>query len=292
VRRESCIHGGSCFDFPAPHVWFTVMKSPAIVILILALLAGPASAAGALDFTCPVDGTRWKQAPEIPGRVLGLRLDLKKLGTVAQPLPLPQCPRCRLVLFQTDMAPELVRRLKAFVTTPDYRQIAARRSTYLCLAQIEENLAAPPRHIAHAYLRASWQLEDRPGLHRAVLTCALEKFNEALATMSADDPEIANTGLLCGELERRLGLFEQASRRFASYRDADGYQQERIQQIILRQMGLIAQRDSAPHAVQESEERLIARPAEGGLIPEPIVVTPGASALPEKELKPRPKFSP
>src|SRR5688572_24356459 len=72
------------------------------------------------SFTCPIDGTSWKQTIETSTRPTGLRLDLKKLGDVVEPPTLPQCPKCQYVVFSESLAEPVMKKVKAFVLGGDY----------------------------------------------------------------------------------------------------------------------------------------------------------------------------
>jgi hypothetical protein len=212
-------------------------------------------------FLCPICGTRWEQRIESSGRSLGLRLDLRQIGDVVDPPTLPQCPKCRFPLFSDRLhaqandpaKAQAFKRLRSFVTGGDFQMLAAKNPSYFTLAQVQQHLEAPHRHIALSYLRASWQVEDRETACRRLLEKALTHYMAALDGMEADAPPYGDLALLCGEVERRLGKWEDAENRFRVL-EASGRLKGTPQAAIpAMQFRLIERRDSAPHTLEGPE---------------------------------------
>ena len=191
---------------------------------------------------------------ETSANVTGMRLDLKQLGDVVQPATLPQCPKCRAVLFTENFDLKLVLALKPFIDGKEFAQVSAEYPSYYALAQIQQHLKAPPYHIGHSYLRASWQAESKPAIAELCLAQAYESLSLALKSMEARDKRYANTALLLGELERRLARFEDAETRFRALAGVEALKEVGYQRVIERQMELIAKRDNKPHEILTSQD--------------------------------------
>ncbi len=227
------------------------------------LLACVAGAVNSLDqaFLCPICGTRWEQRIETSGHSLGLRLDLRQLGDVVDPPTLPQCPKCRFPLFSDRLNAQAndpakakaFKRLRSFVTGGDFQMLAAKNPSYFTLAQVQQLLEAPHRHIALSYLRASWQVEDREALSKRLLEKSREHFVKALDGMGADDRQFGDLALLCGEVERRLGKWEEAETRFRGLEESAALKGTPRAAIPGMQLRLIEARDSAPHALESRD---------------------------------------
>lgn len=213
------------------------------------------------DFTCPFDGHRWKQRMETSANMKGMRLDLRQLGDVVQPPTLPQCPKCRAVLFLDLFPPEIVSALRPFVESRDFAQAAGKYPSYHVFAQMQEWLKAPAYYIGHSYLRASWQSEDKPLVARKYLAFAHRSLSAAFEAMKTADKNYANTALLLGELERRLGRLEAADARFRSLMNSEPFKEAGHQRIITRQMELIANRDTLPRAIFATHDALVTAPS-------------------------------
>jgi hypothetical protein len=216
------------------------------------------------SYTCPIDGEKWTQRIETSTRPTGLRLDLKKLGDVVEPPTLPQCPKCGFIQFSDQLSEPVLKKLKAFIPSPDYQILAAKSPSWACLAQIQEfldgaglsrNPKTAPMQVGFSYLRAAWQVEDKPAQRDRFLGRAHERFLKVAQTMQPGDKDRLNVLLLCGELERRLGKFEAAEKRFRELLDAEEFKGEaRREPIVNLQLQLIADRDSTPHALGGGKE--------------------------------------
>lgn len=226
------------------------MKSVLKIVLVL-VCALPARAVNSLEqeFTCPIDGTQWRQRVESSSSPNGLRLDLRQLGDVVDPPTLPQCPKCRFPLFSDQLAPAVIERLKPFVLGADFQILASKYPAYFCLAQVQEFLRAPHRYVALSYLRASWQVEAHEASCRRMLERAHVQFAGALSEMKPDDRHLMETAMLCGEVERRLGQWEQAEKRFRQLAQDPSLADARLKLIVARQLMLIKLRDPEPRAL-------------------------------------------
>ena len=214
------------------------------------------------EFTCPIDGTQWKQRVESSANPRGLRLDLRQLGDVVDPPTMPQCPKCRFPLFSERLAEQAddpakakaFQKLKAFVLGADFQMLARKNPSYFSLAQVQEFLGAPHRNIALSYQRASWPVEDREAMCRRLLEKAREHFLAALDGLKPDESRFGEVALLCGETERRLGKWDEAEKRFRELQKAEGFKDPKKMPIVAMQLKLIELRDSRPRALDEKIE--------------------------------------
>jgi hypothetical protein len=233
------------------------------IFTLLWLLTCVACAVNTIEqnFLCPVCGTHWEQRIETSGRSRGLRLDLRQIGDVVDPPTLPQCTKCRFPLFSdrllaqaNDPAKEKAfKRLRTFVLGADFQMLASKNPSYFALAQVQELLDAPHRTIALSYLRASWQVEDREALCRRHLEKAHGHFTAALAEAGADERQRRDLALLCGEIERRLGKWDDAEKRFLELETSALLQGTPQAGIPALQLRLIARQDSAPHLLDGAD---------------------------------------
>ena len=215
------------------------------------------------EFTCPIDGAQWKQRVESSSNPRGLRLDLRQLGDVVDPPTLPQCPKCRFPLFSDQLAEAVIDRLKPFVLGADFQMVASKNPSYFNLAQVQEFLKAPDRYVALSYLRASWQVEDREAVCRRFIEKAHAHFEKALAGMKPGDRQFTDAALLCGEVERRLGKWEEAGKRFRDLGAHPGSMDARMTAITARQLQLIEARDASPQSIEAPGAAPDGSPANG-----------------------------
>lgn len=247
-------------------------------LLPLLLLACIGHAVNSMEreFLCPVCGTHWQQRVETSGRARGLRLDLRQTGDVVDPPSLPQCTKCRFPLFSERLVAQAndpakapaFKQLRTFVRGADFQMLTAKNPSYFALAQVQQLLKAPHRVIALSYLRASWQVEDRDAICRRLLEKALEHYVAARAEVRRDYRLRSDLALLCGEIERRLGKWDAAERRFSELQSSGILDDTPQANIPALQLRLIAQQDSAPHLidgadfVQHREPQAAAPPAD------------------------------
>jgi hypothetical protein len=138
-----------------------------------------------------------------------------------------------------------------------------------------------------SYLRASWQIEDRDAACRRLLEMAHTHFTAALAEMKPGDRQFTDLALQCGELERRLGKWEQAEKRFRDLEGGSGLDDARLKPIVALQLKLIELRDSTPRAMDAP----IAALAPHAGAPEPELSLPARGAA-AKDGKPDPNLLP
>ena len=233
------------------------------IFTLLLLLVCVAGAVNSLEreFLCPICGTHWEQRIESSGRARGLRLDLRQVGDVVEPPSLPQCTKCRFPLFSEQLLAQAndpakaqaFRQLRAFVRGPDFQMLAAKNPSYFALAQVQQLLKAPHRVIALSYLRASWQVEDREAVCRRLLEKAREHYVAALDEAGADERLSHDLALLCGEIERRLGKWDDAEKRFREMESSGILQGTPQADIPALQLRLVSLHDSAPHLIDGAD---------------------------------------
>jgi hypothetical protein len=232
------------------------------LLLLLSAVAGTALAVNSIeqDFTCPFDSHSWRQRMETSASAKGMRLDLRQFGDVIQPPTLPQCPKCRAVLFMEKFDERTVDKLRPFVQGRDYQQTAEKYPSYYLLALIQEWTKAPPIFIGHSYLKASWQLEQKPNAMKLCLERSHANLSKAFALMKSGDADFVNTALLLGELERRLGRFDAAMERFRALGSAEQFKEAGFQRIIRREMELVTAGESGPRSIDDKLDAAAAAP--------------------------------
>ena len=220
------------------------MNSPIkISTAILALLGffstpGSAHTMGAVKFTCPIDQTAFKAMQDFSGTSFGAQLDLKKIGPIAQPSKLAQCPKCHLPLYKETFVKE----------TKD-------TTSYFTLGVIQEELKDPPYEIAWAYLQASWQVESDKDKYAAVCKRAVAWFDKSAAALERgkdkkDDYLISK--YLPIELARRSEDFADATRRLNAFPKTTGTEIKWLDDTLKYQATLVKNKDATPHELSET----------------------------------------
>ncbi|WP_431261652.1 hypothetical protein ACQ859_15235 [Roseateles chitinivorans] len=229
------------------------------------LLLGLAAASSAMTtredlFTCPIGGEQFKQLMAGSGTAYGSYLDTRPYGAIESPWPLPVCPGNGFVIFKHDFTPEELTKLTAVVESDDYRQRLRTEPPYARAAFLMTVVGAEHRPLAFTLLKATWQSYsgEQADRYRAQI---IEHLDQA----PKDKPEVAlNDQLIAGEMERRIGRFDDARRRFQSIVIEPGPRAEMLNRIVAYQLRLIAAKDTQTHMVPTNDN------PESGVPPEPM----------------------
>ena len=229
---------------------------PLVLAALALLLAGTA---GALTYheakvTCPLDGTVIAYDAMGSGTSFGQRLDLMPIGPIDATPPLPKCPEDHFIVFEEALSPAELAKVKALVATAKYRALAEKGPEYGALALIFETLGRPDEMIAFAWLRASWQTEGDAKANRRFLAASLDRYRAALKAELPLERRF-QVGLIAGELERRLGQFDAAAKRFGELEALPFANAAPFDRIVARQKALIAEKDSAPHPIPKADQK-------------------------------------
>jgi hypothetical protein len=220
-----------------------------LVVLSCSVIAAVASERAVVPLTCPLDGTEFKAVQEFSGYVQGQRLDLKKLGAIAQPPLLARCPQCGLPLFEKHPDAATIERLRAIVASERFRTEALPAKTWFALGILREELHAEPFEIAWTYLNATWEAEDEDGDYPLAAARAVTWFDRAAALLRdlpAHRKDYLVALYLPIELSRRTGNFADARRRLDALPDLTNDAPPWLPSALQAQARLIAARDAAP----------------------------------------------
>jgi hypothetical protein len=228
-----------------------------IFVLILFIYGlPPAAAVTEIEVTCPLDGTKFKSPAPIRGGRIGSRLDLRPIGFMDVPTRLPVCPNNHFVMYKDKFTDAELEHLKKYVLTPEYQNLAKDNSSYFLLAKILEYLGETDWLISNAYLKASWQVEDKPEKEKQYLEITLQYLNKFLSAGKKEgDREWETAQLLAGEMERRLGRFDDAKKRFLELSKLAGFKQGVNAAVVNYQLDLISKKDTGVHDLPEPPKK-------------------------------------
>lgn len=204
-----------------------------IIRIAGALLLTAVSATSALsltmgkqEFTCPIGGEKFTAEVVNSHTQFGMRLDLRPVGAMLAPIPLPVCPGNGFVMFKNDFTPEDIKALEPIVLSDDYRQARKQHTDYYMVAFMRAKLGAEPLELARFYQRASWEAEGRyaspsqqpyekPELVTQYRTLALQNLDAFLQKDQSYSTQWWTAAVIAAELERLLGHFDAAQKRVA-----------------------------------------------------------------------------
>jgi tetratricopeptide (TPR) repeat protein len=201
------------------------------------------------ETVCPVCGTTYEAEHVLSMSQFGMRLDMKPLGFTKAPLPLAICPNCHFVQYSDSLSDHEIADLKSFVDSDEYQALAKDNSSYFLLGKIFEHEGRDPMTLAHVYLQASWQVEDKPAKYQTYLALVQKNLESYLSRAEDQDDNWVTAQLLLGEIMRLQGKFEDAGKQFESIKNNDKFKDDLLQQMISFELELINDKDQTPQEI-------------------------------------------
>jgi uncharacterized protein (DUF2225 family) len=222
-----------------------------ITLLLLINTVSYAMTVGEEEFVCPIDEHQFKARINYSGTSFGMRLDMKPIGPTPAPWLLPTCPKCGFPLFKNEFSNEEIKKYRFFVTSDAFRQYIGAHPSYFLLAKVKEFDKAPANQIAHSYIQASWQVEERNiEKYKSYLTLALKEYIAFVNNANKKGDDWLTACIMIGELERQLGNFEAALIQFQKLQ-SETIEKETLQKIIKQEIGLCQEKISIPQQIEQ-----------------------------------------
>lgn len=203
--------------------------------------------------TCPFSGMEFETWEQGSGFQACVRLDLKPLGAIMSPWPVPVCPDHGFPLFKESFSKEELAVLRPWVTSKEYESIKG-ESSYFIIGKAREKLGATEEEQAWSYLQASWQVEKDSARHGRYLEEALKHFDRHLLKLGPKGPTRAQTLLITAEIERLLERFGRARVRVLQVLGLGGLE-ERERARAKRVLELVGEEDADVHPGPECDSR-------------------------------------
>ncbi len=209
------------------------------------------------NFTCPICDEEFKAEQDLSGTALDTRLDFKQIGPIAQPWKLPQCPKCKFVIYDENLSPEKIKELKTFVYSDKYTQIDHKNTPYFYFSQIQLFNKEEPFDVAFILLSASWEAEEDPELYEKYVKMTIASFKSAQESLRKDnsmEEEYFVAIYLQIELNRRLSDFDKSIELARKLLKSDTGVVPRLYKAVDLQIKLCEAKDSGPHNLSELDE--------------------------------------
>jgi tetratricopeptide (TPR) repeat protein len=187
------------------------------VVIILAVFTN--SRVEALTFretrvTCPIDGKQFTAKVVQSLSMTGRRLDMKPLGGLAAPWPLPICPENGFVIFKETFSNDELEKLKSIVLAEKYRSLRRENTDYFLVAYMMERMGETGVRLGWVYLQASWEAEEsQPALIERYRSLAVKFYDEYLGQEKKPSDQWLQALVITSDLERMLGRFDAARAR-------------------------------------------------------------------------------
>lgn len=202
------------------------------------------------EFVCPIDGKAFTATVMTSGTSFGAYFDGQLIGPIMSPGPLLTCPGNGFIIDRPDGYSEAeLAKLRPFVASDEYRGWVAKESQYWRLARQRAFLGEDPDSIAYALLQATWEAGGEQ--YDRYAAEAVDALQQQAKREVDQGKEAVGARMLVGELQRRLGRFDDARATFAGLRadpafpgEGDDRAKTYRRQVLEAQLQLIEARDS------------------------------------------------
>lgn len=228
----------------------------ALTLVWIAVFVMP-TVAGAMTFsevevTCPLGGEIFSATLARSGTKFGTFLDFRPYGPIASPTPLAKCPSNGFVVYKQKFTDDELRRLESYVVSEEYQTLQKKHTNYYLAANLQSHLKETSKQqLARTLLQATWEAESREQYLRYANE-ALVAFKQALNEKYSRKNEWLTDHLIAGELERRLGQFAEAKKRFLMLSEREKASNGTLHDMIQLQLQLIEAKDSEPNLIPVS----------------------------------------
>ncbi|MBV9931197.1 MAG: hypothetical protein JO013_09665 [Alphaproteobacteria bacterium] len=178
----------------------------------------PSIHGGDREMTCPVGGEKFTALVTDMFSSYGERPDGRRYTYWLMPLPLPECPSNKLVLFQAFTDAEAAR-LAPLIASPEYQALLRQEDTTYYRAQwLATRIGRPEREALWMLLTATWQVKPAPGpvgqgrVSAAKARAYDEEFVRRVRALepATDDKEYQALWYRAANAQRELGRFAEA----------------------------------------------------------------------------------
>ena len=224
---------------------------------MLAWLPQPALALAYSDvtYTCPLDGETFSYQAVNSYSQSGMQLDMRPIGALVAPRPMPVCPGSGFVVYRDDFNDEEISIFRQLVQAPEYRALREAETDYFVAAHQAGKLGEDTWTIAILTLQATWEVQEKPEKYSRYAVLALTRLEEAgkdISPVGESREQWWTAKLLVVNFHRRLSKFDAAERLLAELPYPDEPEDSGYRAVGERLADLIARKESA---VAELEPR-------------------------------------
>lgn len=239
------------------------MFQKSFLVVVLFVLHTYSSTFGKVDITCKIDSVQYSATIAMSGSSFGSRMDLKPVGAIVAPWPVPTCPQCGFPHFEDTLTSETIKRYRKFVTSETFKEaLTNKESSYYRVALISEFDSLENVTVGYHFLQGSWQVENDRQRYKKYLKKSLYYYKRALQNDSLGHEDSLSTRLTIGEIMRLLGQFEEAKKHFVSMKEE--VKEFPYRPLIAFELSLIKKKNRKQQMVpslEKTEEDIKAEPA-------------------------------
>jgi hypothetical protein len=159
---------------------------------------------------------------------------------------LPVCPSNKLVMYKKNFTPAEVVSLSNYIRSQIYEEFVRAETSYYVAYKLASLLDEPDSKRFDLLLKASWQAENTDKYDRYAREALL--FLQKISNREGAQKEKMwpTYQMLIGELQRRLGLFDESLLQFQVIAGHEALQSAVFRDAISFEIELIEKKDRAP----------------------------------------------
>ncbi len=168
-----------------------------------------------VQIRCPVGGKSFTHISTMSSSTWGRRPDGKPYGSWEFPMPIPECPDNRLVMF-TEFSKDQIKALGPILASSEYKALAG-ETTYYRALWLARALKLPDVSAPWLLLQASWQADgeaERKARYQREFVAAVDAEPAAAGNLAW-----LSTQARAVNAERELGAFDAATARIKRLRE-------------------------------------------------------------------------
>lgn len=221
-----------------------------------------ASTIGDVDVVCKIDSVEYTGTVAMSGSSFGQRLDLKPIGAIISPWPVPVCPQCGFPRITDSLKREKLEKYQNYVFSPEFKDVVNNKeSSYYRIALFNILDSLDNATIGYRFLQASWQVENDRDKYESYLSKSLQYYVKAMDNDSLTREEEVSIRFTIGEILRLLGRFDEAEKHFSTMQDE--IKEFPFRPLIEYELSLIVKKDRKAKPIPElkkSEEDIKKEP--------------------------------
>lgn len=212
-----------------------------------------------VDKVCPIDGEKFTATVAMSGTSWGRRFDLKQLGPIIQPWPIPICPKSGFAMYREDFSESELEHLKLFVMSEQYQSMRMTHTPHYLASRIATELGASGWHKVSLLLNATWEAENKNQDLEAAYQVELEQtLIDYIKTLETNTDEWFTAYILLANCKRRQMDFDSAEETtniiLSEYKDDE---RSHIVEMTQRLLKLIREKNNKPRGIDAASDEYI-----------------------------------
>jgi hypothetical protein len=199
-----------------------------------------------VEYECPLCDEKFKYWKEFSYSVFGICLDFMPYGSAELPIPVPKCPKCKLVFVEDLFSEEDINTIKVKIPNNNFFKLEPDMPRYYYLAKECELVNKSIDTIGDYYLSAIWENSNKCGNKKIFKKIA----NIIIKYFEKDEKKDKNyyiNKLINIDFFRRLEKFEKAVELIETLKKDNDFPHDKFEKVLEYQLELINKKDTEEH---------------------------------------------